>query len=59
MIYLSISISFPNLTRGRIIHVLRHHDVIIFQLRHRYIIILELASMRMKMVNHGFYFVEF
>ena len=48
-----------------IIFLLRHnyvrvnpdYDVIIFH--HRYVIILGLVSMRMKMVNHGFYFVEF
>ena len=35
MIYLSISISFQNLIRGWFI--LRHHDVIMFLLRHRFI----------------------
>ena len=61
MIYLSISISSQNLIRGGFI--LRHYysmvNLIIFLLRHRYVIVLGLVSMRMKMVNHGFYFVEF
>ena len=45
------------LLRHNYVRVTPQYDVIIFH--HRYVIILGLVSMRMKMVNHGFYFVEF